>query len=260
MVTGEREVTLAVKAIRGGAADYVVKSGDYFRIIPIVIEKNLETARMRRDNLRLQAALARSLADLKRKNRELENLAARLEIMASTDPLTSLSNRRRFQDRLHAMFSEAVRYGHDLACLMIDLDCFKIVNDTQGHQAGDALLEMMGALIGEQVRASDVAARYGGDEFAILLPHATHETAHTLADRLVAAFERRSADIVGPDLVTSMSVGVASLGLSRPMSPHQLLSHADRALYAAKAEQGSTIMLCGPDGAPTPAPREERAA
>jgi len=260
MVTGEREVALAVKAVRGGAADYVVKSGDYFRVIPIVIEKNLETARMKRDNLRLQAALARSLADLKRKNRELESLAARLEVMASTDVLTNLANRRRFQDRLHAMFSEAVRYANDLACLMIDLDCFKVVNDTHGHHIGDELLEATGRLISAEVRASDVAARYGGDEFAVLLPHTTHDTALSLAHRLLDRFAAEAIRVTGDESMTGMSIGVASLSLSRPMSPHQLLMHADRALYAAKGERGPAVMICGKEGAPQPAPRSTRAA
>ncbi|MEC9372434.1 MAG: diguanylate cyclase, partial [Planctomycetota bacterium] len=184
IVTGERETAAVVEAIHQGAVDYIVKFGDYLRMIPIVIAKNLAAARLRRDNLRLQSALASSLAELKAKNRTLEQLAARLEVMASTDLLTQLDNRRRMDERLSVMFSEAVRYNRELTCMMVDLDEFKSVNDVLGHQTGDELLAITGRVIRDEIRASDIGARYGGDEFLLALPNTTHPTAAMLAKRL----------------------------------------------------------------------------
>ncbi len=256
VLVGEREANFVVDGIRQGAADFIIRVGEYLPAIPVVIEKNLEVARVRRDNLRLQAALSSSLAELKRKNRELEQAAARFEQMASTDLLTNLANRRRLEAQLHAMFSEAMRYEQDLSCLMIDLDGFKAINDRLGHQRGDELLEMTGRIISAQIRASDLGARYGGDEFVVILPHTPHETAVTLAKRLMAEFRQQETELLGDELRCGMSIGVACLSLSKPTSPQQLIAHADTALYAAKLSSGVRLMVCGPDGATASAPNK----
>jgi len=244
----EQEANFVVEGIRRGASDFIMRVGEYLPAIPVVIEKNLEVARVRRDNLRLQAALSSSLAELKRKNRELEEAASRFEEMASTDLLTNLANRRRLESQLHVMFSEALRYEQDLSCLMIDLDGFKAINDRLGHQRGDELLEMTGRIITAEIRASDLGARYGGDEFVAILPHTPHQTAVTLARRLMAEFRRREMEALGDELRCGMSIGVSCLSLSKPMSPQQLIAHADIALYAAKLSSGVRLMVCGPDG------------
>ena len=212
------------------------------------LEKHIELSRIKRENLRLQAALAQSLAELKRKNRELEEQAERLETIASTDLLTSLANRWRLQERMNPMFAESTRYGDDLACLMIDLDNFKAINDTLGHQAGDDLLATVGRIITEQVRASDIAARIGGDEFVIIMPRTTAHTAAALAERISNQFNRHSISITEGRCACGMSIGIASLSLSKPLDTKQLLSHADNALYAAKRSRSHGVMICSPDG------------
>jgi len=251
MMTGVHDAARAAEAIRRGAADFVLRTPEILTVVPMVVEKNLEAERIRAENRRLQAALAASLSELKRKNRELADAAARYEALATTDALTGLANRRRLKEQLHVMFSEAVRYGHDLSCLMIDLDGFKSINDSLGHQAGDELLALAGRIVDEQVRVSDLAARYGGDEFVVILPHTGSEVAAGLAHRLRAAFQRRSE----PNLTArerrmhiGMSVGVASISVSRPLDARQLIAHADAALYAAKGVSAPGVMLCNPDG------------
>lgn len=217
-------------------------------LLMATFEKHVELCRIKRENLRLQAALARSLAELKSKNRELEEQTERLETIASTDLLTSLANRWRLQERIHPMFAEATRYGDDLACMMMDLDDFKAINDTLGHQAGDDLLTAVGRVVKEQVRASDLAARIGGDEFVIILPRTTATTAAALAERIRNQFRRHAVSISGTGNTCGISVGIASISLSKPLDAKQLLSHADNALYAAKRSRTHRVMLCGADG------------
>src|SRR6185436_6180964 len=107
-----------------------------------------------------------------------------LEQMAATDPLTGLYNRRHFARVLEQLFAEAQRYDKDLACVMIDLDGYKQLNDTYGHQIGDQLLTMAGKVITANMRRMDIAARYGGDEFVLLLPQAGVEEANNAATRI----------------------------------------------------------------------------
>ncbi len=248
IVTGECDVDLAVEAIRKGAVDYLVKFSGYFQVIPIIIEKNMEGTRIRRDNMRLQVALSRSLAELKTKNRDLEKVAAQLEVLASTDLLTGLANRRRLEERLGEMFSEAVRYQADLSCLMVDLDGFKDVNDGVGHQAGDDVLRVVGSLIRSHIRVSDIGARYGGDEFAVILSHTPPETAIATARRLLKGFDAELRERFGADVGCGMSIGVSGLGLSNPLNAEQLIAHADDALYRAKSAGKGRVMICAEGG------------
>ncbi len=255
MVTGQSQPETAVAAVREGAADYIVKTREFLSSLPLVIEKNLATARILRENRRLQSALNASLAELRQRNGDLQEAVLKLEQMALTDDLTGLSNRRRVQGLLGQMFAQAVRYKQDLACVMADLDGFKAINDSLGHQMGDSVLNIAGQLIAEQVRKSDVAARFGGDEFVLLLPHTSCDTAALLAQRLSVAFETRVEALVGKGPRCSMSIGISCLNLSQPSSPEHLLAHADKALYAAKGAGRRRIMVYGPSGEATPVER-----
>src|SRR5690606_37396256 len=130
LVTGVNVAEVATAAIAHGAYDYVVKAGEYLRTIPLVVEKNLALWRTRQENHRLHAELKRTLEEVRLKNEQLEAAVAELKRMAATDSLTGLGNRRAFARSLDHCFAEAQRQGHDLSCLMIDLDDFKQVNDT----------------------------------------------------------------------------------------------------------------------------------
>ena len=140
MVTGENVGQIAAEAIRRGATDYVVKFGDYLFTIPLVVEKNLTVAKVKRENELLRTELEQALREVRDKNAQLEQSLKRVEEMAATDPLTGLYNRRHFGKVLEQLFAEAQRYDKDLACVMIDLDGFKQLNDSYGHQVGDQLL------------------------------------------------------------------------------------------------------------------------
>ncbi|MFQ5591877.1 MAG: diguanylate cyclase, partial [Phycisphaerae bacterium] len=150
--------------------------------------------------VRLNADLEKRVAE---RTRQLRELAAR-------EPLTGLYNRRYFGEVLERSFAEATRYDNDLSCLMLDLDDFKMVNDMHGHQVGDELLVFMAGVITSQLRAADVAARFGGDEFILLLPQTAIDRAYVLGERIVEKFAREAPQSF-PELRVGVSVGVAGL-------------------------------------------------
>lgn len=227
MVTGENVGHIAAESIRKGATDYVVKTGDYLFTIPLVVLKNLTVANMRRENERLQR-------ELEAKNAQLEESLKRVEQMAATDPLTGLYNRRHFGRVLEQLFAEAQRYNKDMACVMIDLDKYKQLNDTFGHQVGDELLVLAGKVISANMRKMDVAARYGGDEFVLLLPQASADDAASVATRIRQEFKASSGPLLHRADGVSMSVGIGSLAGNSPAGADQLVTSADQALYRAK--------------------------
>jgi len=156
----------------------------------------------------------------------------KLEELATTDALTGLKNRRKFDSEIDREWRRASRHGQPVALLMIDADHFKAYNDTYGHQAGDQVLVGIAICISDSVRrAGDCPARFGGEEFAVLLPNMTALEAFKLAE----AIRGKVAQWCEGELITTVSIGVASM---RPIAGQQaadLIEAADKALYAAKA-------------------------
>ncbi|HUQ17308.1 MAG TPA: diguanylate cyclase [Candidatus Saccharimonadales bacterium] len=159
--------------------------------------------------------------------------------LAETDPLTWLFNRRHFDRRLEAESNRALRADHLLALLMIDIDRFKSINNRFGHQTGDQVLRAVATGIKQAVRLYDVPTRYGGDEFAVILPEADTEAASRVARR---ALEKIAAQALPPEMAAeghtiSVSIGVATF--PRPLADaHSLLEAADAAMYRAKEAGG----------------------
>jgi two-component system cell cycle response regulator len=244
MVTGENVGHIAVEAIKRGATDYVVKLGDYLFTIPLVIEKNLTMANVKRENERLRKELESTLGELKSKNGQLENSLKTVQQMAATDPLTGLYNRRHFGRVLEQLFSEAQRYETDLSCVMIDVDGYKQINDKHGHQTGDRLLITAAKVISANLRKMDVAARYGGDEFVILLPHADTIEATAVAQRIRDDYYSASAAVLRIGIGVRLSIGIGSLKLNGPVGHEQLIAFADKALYRAKESGRNRIAIC----------------
>jgi diguanylate cyclase (GGDEF)-like protein len=157
----------------------------------------------------------------------------RLEELATTDSLTGLKNRRKFDTVIDIEWRRAIRQKMPLALLMIDADHFKAYNDTFGHQAGDQVLVGVAICISDSVRrAADCAARYGGEEFAVLLPGLSPTEALAVAETIRLKVELWSDEPQG----TTVSIGVASLSPAATTDWSELLSAADKALYAAKAQ------------------------
>jgi len=159
----------------------------------------------------------------------------RLQETASRDSLTGLYNRRHFNELLERLFAESSRYRTDLTCMMIDLDNFKHVNDSLGHHAGDLLLKMTAEVLLACTRESDLAVRYGGDEFIVLLPRTSPAEARTSAKRILDGFTKTLAKRMPEASIVSLSIGLASREEDRPPEPMHLVQLADEALYLAKA-------------------------
>jgi diguanylate cyclase (GGDEF)-like protein len=179
-------------------------------------------------------------------------LLERAEKLATTDGLTGLFNRRTLQEQLAARMREAQRYRHPLSFLLIDIDHFKKVNDTCGHPAGDAVLRGVAAVAQDQARETDVVARYGGEEMALILPETDAAGARVIAERLRAAVEAaRHATDAGP-LRCTVSVGVSTWPLSATSATAAaddevaaLVEGADKALYRAKKAGRNRVESAG---------------
>ncbi len=173
-------------------------------------------------------------------------LREKLRSQALQDPLTGLFNRRYLEERLEREVRHARRHRAALSVLMIDLDHFKRINDTHGHEAGDRLLEAVGSALVETLRAEDVAARYGGEEFTVLLPGTALEEACWVAEKVRNTVRRLRVPTAGLALAeVTLSVGVATLAEGGDLEASELLRRADAALYEAK-EAGRDRLVAAP--------------
>jgi diguanylate cyclase (GGDEF)-like protein len=168
-----------------------------------------------------------------------------LQREASQDALTGLKNRRRFEEELRATMARNRRDRTTGALLMIDLDHFKRVNDTRGHQAGDRLIEEVAAVLRHRTRESDVLARLGGDEFAVVLPNCSRSEAQVVAEAIAEEIRDHRPEDDGLGAVTA-SVGVAMFGDDPRLSYSSLVSEADTAMYAAKDSGRDSVRFFDP--------------
>ncbi|HEY9151993.1 MAG TPA: sensor domain-containing diguanylate cyclase, partial [Anaerolineales bacterium] len=195
--------------------------------------------------------LRQAKVDLETALLELQKSLEREKLLASTDGLTGLWNRRHFFEIAPREFEAAVRYGYSLTFLMFDLDHFKQINDSLGHTVGDKLLVKIAQAAAAQVRASDIVARYGGDEFVVMLPHASAQQALPVAERI-----RRSAAEIGLDasfvgkepFTLTLSIGIAEMRReATDDNVERVIQYADEALYKAKASGRNRTVIFGQD-------------
>lgn len=209
MLTGSSDRELLVEALRRGAHDYLRKPFDPAEL-----------------DARVIAALR-----VKRLHDALLDANRRLARQALTDDLTGLANRRHGAHQLEREVALGVRQGRLLALVRIDVDHFKAINDTHGHQAGDQVLAEVARRLAEAVRGGDELARWGGDEFVAILPGTDRAGALRAAERLRAAVAAAPVEAAGTALDVTVSVGWAHWAGD---TPDDLLARADRALYQAK--------------------------
>ena len=178
--------------------------------------------------------VCRDVTDRKRAEEALQQANTRLEELATTDELTGLANRRRFMEAIGLETERARRYGSDLALAMIDVDGFKVINDTHGHVFGDRVLVEFAKTLRGGARACDTVARYGGDEFMMLRPETRVEEAVGAVERVRKAFSQRTVSDGRRSLQVTVSAGVSGRQTDGVTTADALVRLADEALYAAK--------------------------
>ncbi|MEJ2201254.1 MAG: diguanylate cyclase, partial [Desulfuromonadaceae bacterium] len=181
----------------------------------------------------LRIRLQRFLSSKKRLE-QLRETNERLAQMTITDPLTGVGNRRHFDETLEAEFKRNCRSRSAFSLLMVDIDHFKRVNDSIGHQGGDELLKRVAGTLRDSLRTYDTVCRFGGEEFAIIMPNTSAANAHLIAERIrleVAAIN--STGTLG-DFPLTVSIGIRSVRGNETIDCEQLVADADQALYRAK--------------------------
>ena len=172
----------------------------------------------------------------------MASLVEESQLLATIDPLTGLMNRRALLEALGAEIARAARYGHALSILLLDLDHFKSINDKHGHASGDAVLSSTGALLSKQARKGDMVARWGGEEFLVVLHATPAEGAQIAAERVRRAIcELRVSSPAGERIAVSASIGVSSFQAGDGIDP--LIDRADRAMYQAKSGGRNRVVL-----------------
>lgn len=229
-LTGACDPERMARLLRGGACDIVRKPFHAAELLA---------------RLDLHLRLRRLQAELREKNATLARLS-------TTDPVTGMRNRRYVAEFLTLEVLRATRYRTPLSVMLVDVDHFKRVNDVHGHRIGDAVLQVVADTLRGALRATDLAGRYGGEEFLVVLPQTGLAGAGMLAERVRGAIEATAIEVgASTPLSVTVSIGVAELGESA-RNAEQLVERADTALYAAKNGGRNRVSAAGgvdsPDG------------
>ncbi|MBA2686392.1 MAG: diguanylate cyclase [Gemmatimonadaceae bacterium] len=228
-----------VTGLDSGADDYITKPINY----PELQARMTAALRMKR----VQDELAAKNAELAGVNNELAGKNEQLAEMAVTDALTGVFNRRHLDETLDYMFEHSTRLYEPLTLLMFDIDHFKRVNDTHGHQAGDVVLEQFAQLLKHVARDIDRIGRYGGEEFMVLLPGTVADAGVTFANRARQEVEAHRFEYGDGSLECTISVGVAGWPNPRIHTRQLLVKAADDALYVAKSTGRNRVVRYGDD-------------
>ncbi len=203
-------------------------------------KKSPVDANMFEELSRLNNELADLQRELIKKNRELEKANAEKALLLQVDELTNLWNRRHFYERFNELCSLSQRHSRPLTMVMFDLDNFKSLNDTYGHQFGDAVLKCFAVILKKYCRVEDVPARLGGEEFAMILPETNIDAAFTTVERIRRHFSQR--DVLGNRTTCTVSVGIAQLTTSDTYDT--IMNKADKALYVSKNSGRNKTSIC----------------
>ncbi|MBY3135903.1 MULTISPECIES: PleD family two-component system response regulator [Rhizobium] len=213
IITEQGADEMVVRALDLGVNDYIIRPVDPNELVA----RSLTQIRRKRYNDRLRASVKQTIE------------------LAVTDPLTGLYNRRYLDNHLNVLFNRSMARGRPLSVLITDIDRFKHVNDTYGHDGGDEVLREFSSRVRSTIRGADLACRYGGEEFVVVMPDTSPEIAAAVAERLRAAIENAPFMLKhsGEALNVTASFGIASR-IASVLTPDQLMKQADLALYEAK--------------------------
>jgi diguanylate cyclase (GGDEF)-like protein len=231
----------------------VIKNSEDIMKIPVVFISGLDSEKDEEKGLSLDAAdyitkpFSAPIVKLRVRNQiQIVNQMRTIERLSMIDQLTGIPNRRSFDSRLRMEWRQAVREQMPISLLMMDLDKFKDINDTYGHQQGDVVIKIVAGLFSQNLRrAADFTARWGGEEFTILLPNTPMDGAIDVAESIRAAVEDTTIpNEGGQDFKITISIGVASTIPTNDSSIDAFITNADKALYAAKEAGRNKVMQC----------------
>jgi two-component system cell cycle response regulator len=222
IVTGVSEKENVVKGLAAGADDYLTKP-------------------FHPDELSARVAVGRRIVELQR---QIEAKNRLLEELALTDALTGLPNRRAVEEWASRQLNGAARYDFPFWVVMADLDNFKSVNDTYGHDAGDTVLKAFGEILKTNSRRSDICGRIGGEEFLLVLTHAEEPNVRTVVERILNQLRERRFPFGEKTIAVTASFGISGFQGKVPPEFSELVSQADAALYAAKRAGRNRIEVC----------------
>ncbi len=186
--------------------------------------------------------LVYDVTDMASSRRQLEKSNDQLKHLSQTDGLTGLLNRSTWEAFMLTEFERHFRYGSEAALVMLDIDHFKPINDTYGHLVGDEVIRQITRLIRHNLRQPDIAGRYGGEEFGIILPETDLEGAESFTERIRAVIEQQRLQCLDQTLQVTVSIGIAPWS-SAYQEADQWLNTADQALYAAKREGRNRVVV-----------------
>jgi two-component system, cell cycle response regulator len=223
ILTGVTEKSKVVRGLAAGADDYLTK--------PFNSEELLARLGVGRRIIKLQ--------------RQIESHSRQLEALALTDVLTGLPNRRAIEEWAPRQLSGAARHGFSFWAVMADLDKFKSVNDTYGHEAGDIILKRFAQVLRANCRAADMCARIGGEEFLMVLSHTSQEGVMTLVERIRQQMESQRFTFDSKEIVVTASFGAAEYTRLQDQNLARLVGAADMAMYSAKRQGRNRIEIAG---------------
>ncbi len=227
VITGKGDEMIASQVIQRGAYDYLPKSRISKKSLARIIHNAMEKFRMKS---------------------EIKQAMGKMAELSTKDELTDLYNRRYFMEFAEREFAGAARYEQDLSLLMLDLDFFKQINDGHGHPAGDSVLKQTARLLKTSIRRYDAACRYGGEEFAIIMPHTRLNNARKFGERLRKKIEKATVRYDSKKIRFTVSIGLAQFSPKIDKSIAHLIKRADNGLYAAK-QQGRNRVIAVDDHA-----------
>ncbi len=210
-----------IQGLEAGADDYITKP-------------------FNQNELKVRLKAGRRIVEL---NKELIDTRNILQKKIIYDELTGLYNRQSMKEILEKEYDRALRYQTDLSCLLIDIDYFKVINDTFGHIFGDLVLRKFSVRLKQKARKHDYIFRYGGEEFMVLLPNTSIGGAQTAAEKIRSACESKTYTDGNDVTIATVSIGVASVKYHQPPGSKELIAFADKALYRAKSEGRNRVSV-----------------
>ena len=221
VITGKGDEMIASQVIQIGAYDYLPKSKISKKSLTRIVHNTMEKFRMKS---------------------EIKLAMEKMAELSTKDELTDLYNRRYFMEFAEREIAGAARYGQDLSLLMLDLDFFIQINDTHGHPAGDAVLKQTARLLKESIRQYDVACRYGGEEFAVIMPNTRLSDAQIFCERLRKKIENKAVRYDSKKIRSTVSIGLVQFSTDLDKSISDLIKRADDRLYAAKQQGRNRVV------------------